>query len=505
MARLAVARLSFCSNSFNPRRTRLAELLRHEWTEGQPAFAHPRAPRSEIDGLAAFLAARPGWEVTMLRCAAAPAGGPLAAEVLGAWLFEVEQALRPGRFDALYLSLHGACQAEGDPGADTTVLRRLRMAARRLPIVATFGNAANISDEVPLLLDASSMVRGPGDGATAAGRVLTMLEGLLAGRIRPIGAVARVPALAPPAQLQRVMQEVWRDAPPAPHTTLLDASVSSGFAWADTAWTGPAALVWADRDARTAREVATRLALRLARGRDHGVGEDTLPPAEAVARAAARGRTLVLDPADDPDMGGLGDTPELLRAMLATAAEPSAIGVLADPRALGAAHGAGEGAVVDLLLGACLTSLYGAPVAARLRVGRLLPDMAVLHAGPVAILVADRPTVAGPALLHAAGIDPGSLRVLALKGGETVRAAFSPAFPEALTAGCPGPSSYDLARLPFTYVAAARRAPEATERYAEEQQRAAEAAFRGEHRRAHAQRDGLQRKAASGTQVYAVA
>lgn len=501
MARLAVARLSFCSNSFNPRRTRLAELQRHEWTDGYPALVHPRPARSEIDGLAAFLAARPGWEVTMLRCAAAPPGGPLAAEVLGAWLFEVEQALRPGRFDALYVSLHGACQAEGDPGADITVLRRLRMAARRLPIAATFDSCANISDEVPLLLDASSIGRGPGDGAAAAGRALTLLEGILAGRIRPIGAVARVPALAPPAQLQRVMQEVWRD----DHPTLLDASVSSGFAWADTPWAGPAALVWADRDAGAAREAASRLALRLARGRDRGAA-DPLPPAvETVAHAAVPGHTLVLDPADDPEMGGLGDTPELLRAMLAIAAGPSAIGVLADPRALAAAHAAGEGAELGLLLGACLTPLYGAPVAARVRVGRLLPGMAVLHAGPVAILVADRPTVAAPALLHAAGIEPGALRVLGLKGGEAVRAAFSSTFPVALTAGCPGPSSQDLARLPFSYVPAARRVPEATERYAAEQLRTGDAVFHDEHRRSHAQRHGLQRNATSGPQVYAMA
>ena len=491
MIRLAVARLWFCSNSFNPRRTRLADLRRHEWTEGQAALDLPRAPGAEINGLAAFLAVRPNWEVVMLRCAAAPPGGPLAAGVLGAWLAEVELAVRSGRFDALYLSLHGACQAEGDPAADVTVLRRLRMAARRLPIVATFDSRANISDEVPLLLDASSTVRAPGDGAAAARRALAMLEGILTGPARPIGALARVSALVPPAQLRRVMQLVWREQEEAPPAPLLDVGVFSGFPWADAAWAGPAALVWADRDSGAARDVASRLALRLARGRDAAM-DPPLPAAETLVLAAARGPALVLDPADDPDSGGLGDTPELLRALLARADGPSAFAVLADPRALAAARDAGEGGEFEADLGAGVTVLYGPPVTARVHVGRLMADMAVLLAGPVAILVADRPIPVQPALLAAAGIVPEGLRVLALKGGEGAGAAFVQDFPLVLAAGCPGPCSRDLDRLPFAYVPMGRRLPGAAERFAAELERAGATLYRQDHRRPHGARPSPQ-------------
>lgn len=482
MARLAVARLWFCSNSFNPRRTRLADLQRHEWTEGLPALTHPRAPRSEIDGLGAFLSVRPGWDVTMLRCAAAPPGGPLAADVLGAWLSDVESALRPGRFDALYLSLHGACQAEGDPGVDVTVLRRLRMVARRLPIVASFDGQANISDEMPLLLNGTSARRGPDDGAAAAARALSLLEGILAGRCRPVGAVARVPAVIPPVQLRPVMASLWAGELAHEPPPLLDRSIFSGFAWSDSSWAGPSALVWADRDAGAAREAASELALRLARGRDHNADRPLPAAAETVALAAARGRTLVLDPADDPEAGSLGDTPELLRAMLAAGSADSAFGVLADSRVLAAACAAGEGAEFAHSLGASLTPLYGRPVTARVRVVRLLSGMAVL-----------RPTPAEPALFTAAGIDLAGLRLLALKGGETARVAFSRAFPDSLAAGCAGPSSPDLAGLPFHYVPAARRSPGAAERYASDQQQSAgEAENRDEHRRAHAQQQRAQ-------------
>jgi microcystin degradation protein MlrC len=238
---------------------------------------------------------------------------------------------------------------------------------------------------------------------------------------------------------------------------VLDASVFSGFAWADTAWAGPSALAWADRDAGAARAAASWLARRLERGREPGTGQNLQTAANTLASVAMRGSTLVLDPADDPDLGGLGDTPELLRALLATVSATSALGVLADPGAVAAAHAAGEGAAFDHPLGACLTSVYGPPVVARVRVGRLLPGMAVLQAGPVAILVAERPTAPEPALLEAAGIDLGGLRVLALKGGEAARAAFAHAFPVAVMALCPGPSSPDLASLPYANVPAGRR------------------------------------------------
>jgi microcystin degradation protein MlrC len=259
--------------------------------------------------------------------------------------------------------------------------------------------------------------------------------------------------------------------------------------------------VWADRDAGAARETAARLALLLAHGRERGA-DVPLPSAVAtIARAAAQGRTLVLDPGDDPGSGGLGDTPELLRAMLACDIAASAIGVLADRGAVDAAHAAGVGADLVHPLGACFTPIYGPPVTAGLRVVRLLDDMVVLQAGQISLLVSERPRPAEPALFEAAGIDLGRLRLLAVKGGETTRAAFAHAFPLALAAGCAGPTSHDLSGLPFAYVPAARRAPDAAERYASaQQQRAGEPQRRDEQRRPHAQQQRPQSLGVQGPQ-----
>ena len=184
--------------------------------------------------------------------------------------------------------------------------------------------------------------------------------------------------------------------------------------------------------------------------------------------------------------------------MLASATVAAAVGVLVDPLAVAAAHAAGEGADLVHPLGACFTSVYGAPVTVPLRVARLLEGMVVLRTGRTAIVLAERPTRADPALFAAAGIDLQTLQLLAVKGGEAARLAFAPTFPVALAAGCAGPTSNDLARLPFNSIPAARRTPGAAERYASDQeQRAEQAEQRDENRRPHAKQ---QRAQALGTQ-----
>jgi microcystin degradation protein MlrC len=228
--------------------------------------------------------------------------------------------------------------------------------------------------------------------------------------------------------------------------------VFSGFPWADGPWTGPSALVWADRDAGVAREAAAALALRLTCGRERGPGRISYPPGQAIAVAAAQGRTLVLDPADDSELGGIGDTPELLRATLARDHPATALGVLVDARAVAAARLAGVGAEWVQPLGACLTPAFGPPVTARVRVVRLLEEFAVLRAGEVSLLVAERPMAPAPTLFAAAGIDLGALDVLVLKGGEWARMTFAHRFPAAIAADCPGPASRDLAGLPYSLV-----------------------------------------------------
>ncbi len=467
MRRLAVARLHFCSNSFNRARTGLADMQAHEWRSGPEALA-AASPESELEGVARFIAGRQDWDATVLRCASAPPGGPLQAEVVGTWLAEVETALRAGRFDGVYVSLHGACQAEGDPAADLTILRRLRMAIGRTPMVASFDVAANLSEEVTLLLDGSSANRSwpRGGGDAAAIRALELLEVIQGGHQRPVGTLIRVPSLLASLAAPSVLPDLWDEELLELPLAVLDASIFSGFPWADSPLTGASCLVWTDRDGRLARQTATRLARRL--------GEVRPPPAlwrpeAALAAGLASGaRFALLDPSDDPMAGGAADTPGLLAALLAAELPvPSAIGVFHDPAAVAAARAAGRGGRFEHVFGARVLNEYGAAVRLPVSVEQLEPGtgqghdaggLAVLRHGKVQIVVAERrPSVIDVALFRNAGVDVEALGVLALKAGVQVDFSLAESFAEMLACACPGPASADLMRLPFSYVAASRR------------------------------------------------
>jgi microcystin degradation protein MlrC len=468
MRRLAVARLHFCSNSFNRERTRIADFEAHEWRSGEDALALAPAG-SELDGLRSFLATRPDWDATVLRSASAPPGGPLAADAFGAWLTDVETGLRTCKYDAVYLSLHGACQAEGDPTADLTILRRLRPILGRTPIVASFDVSANLSDEVPLLLDACSGNRGwpSGGGDAAAIRALEMLELILAGEQRPVGTIVRLPSLLSSLAAPHILADLWYDALPELPETVLDASLFSGFPWADSRLAGASCLVWTDRDSGLARQTAADLAERLG---EAGRCPALWRPEAAIAAGLASGaRFALLDPADDPMAGSAADTPGLLRALVA---EPlphrAAFGVLHDPAAVAAPLAAGIGGTLDRSFGGRASGEFGAGVPLSVTVERLAEDcpdaedaagmLAVFRYGPLSIVVSERrPLRIDLSLFRRAGVPVESLGMLAMKGGMEMDLELAETFPEVLACGCPGPASADLSRLPFQYVPAERR------------------------------------------------
>ena len=470
MARLAVARLWFCSNSFTPRRTRGEDLRCHAWDSRAGEIADPALSDTEMAGLDRFAAARPDWDVTLLRCASAPTGGPLSAEVFGNWMADIEESLRRGRFDAVYLSLHGACQAEGDPAADLTILRRVRTVIGHTPLVASFDVRANLSEEVAILLDGATCnnVWPTGGRAQAAIRALELLEGILSRRFRPVGALARVPFVMPDLVMGDTIRALWNGTLKSLPAPVLEASVFSGFAWGDSPYNGPSALVWADRDAGAAREMAARLAVELSRARSRSMPHLVLPKLSMAAVAAGSSKalpSLVLDLGDDPLLGGLADTTPLLAVMLAEAAPSRCLfAAFFDPEAVSAAFDSGKGSKIDRTIGGRFTRLFGpgipiqATVVALENLGKA-GRFAVLRVGPLDILMTEnRPLCITPAWLAERGIEIETYALIAVKGSSVAQMAFAGSVGATILCDSAGPTSHDLLRLRFHYVPAARRA-----------------------------------------------
>lgn len=478
MPHIAVARLWFEGNSFTPVPTPRSAFESREWGSGGDHLARYAGTATELGALHAFLAARPDWRATILPCIAAQPGGPMADDAMRAWREEVEAALKAQRFDGIYLSLHGACVTESDPEADATTIHRIRsIVGRDLPITASFDFHANMGPEIAGWLDGASAYRTYPhiDMDAAATRALLQLERRLNGAPRAHGHIAKRPMVLHSFHMRHEagpMAEVWAEAAAAERAPILDASIFGGFAWGDSPHAGPSAMVFAE-DAAAARDLAERLADAIAARRARFAV--TLPdPATALAQVLAGppGLVALLDPADNPLSGGIADTPEMLRTLVAARLDvPAVFAFLHDPASVAAAREAGVGARLTRHLGGNVTEIFGKPVIAEVEVERLtdgrfvnegpmergapvdLGPTCVLRAGNLRIICTDRKEAAvDPAFFTLHGIDLGATRLLANKAKNHFRAAFKDRCAAIVECDAPGPAALDLSALPWRHV-----------------------------------------------------
>ena len=478
MPHIAVARLWFEGNSFTPVPTPRSAFESREWGSGGDHLARYAGTATELGALHAFLAARPDWRATILPCIAAQPGGPMADDAMRAWREEVEAALKAQRFDGIYLSLHGACVTESDPEADATTIHRIRsIVGRDLPITASFDFHANMAPEIAGWLDGASAYRTYPhiDMDAAATRALLQLERRLNGAPRAHGHIAKRPMVLHSFHMRHEagpMAEVWAEAAAAERAPILDALIFGGFAWGDSPHAGPSAMVFAE-DAGAARDLAERLADAIAARRARFAV--TLPdPATALAQVLAGppGLVALLDPADNPLSGGIADTPEMLRTLVAARLDvPAVFAFLHDPASVAAAREAGVGARLTRHLGGNVTEIFGKPVIAEVEVERLtdgrfvnegpmergapvdLGPTCVLRAGNLRIICTDRKEAAvDPAFFTLHGIDLGATRLLANKAKNHFRAAFKDRCAAIVECDAPGPAALDLRALPWRHV-----------------------------------------------------
>ena len=478
MPHIAVARLWFEGNSFSPTPTDQAALRSREWVAGAEALAAYAGTATEIGGLSSFLAARPDWRATILRCTSAQPGGPLTGQAFEGWLAEVEQGLRAsGPWDGVYLSLHGACVAEGVPAADLAIVRRIRALVGATPLVASFDFHGNMAPELATLLDGASVYRTYPhlDMDATALRALALLERRLSGQ-RLHGAIAKLPRVLHSFHMRSAegpMAEVWAEAAALEDGVVLEAAPFGGFSWGDTPYAGPSGMAWATDPIAAqgaARAVLDAIATRLPR---FAVTLPTPKAALATALAAPSGLVALLDPADNPLSGGTADTPGMLRALIESApGVPTVFAFLHDPAGVAAAAALGMGGAGRFALGGHTTTDFGPPVEVdavveRLTEGRFTNEGPMERGAPVdlgatavlrigdwlrVILTSRKEAAVDPAFFALHGIDLGATRLLANKAKNHFRAAFAGRCAAIVECDCPGPAALDLAALPFRRV-----------------------------------------------------
>jgi microcystin degradation protein MlrC len=485
--RLAIARVSHEGNSFNPVLTRLAAFERREWVSGEAARAFYKDTRSEVGAAVDFLERRPDWDGTFLRCCAAPPGGPVETDLLRAIQEEILAGLADETWDAVYLALHGAMIGPDEPSADLDLLAAVRARIGTAALAVSFDLHANLDPAVArhadILLGYKTYPHV--DTYETGAKALDLLERAVCGENAPVSRVVPLEAVVPSFNMRSEagpMAAVEAEARRIESDLgLLDVTPFGGFAYADVAHAGASVAACADGDGdlaeRAARELGAFFRERW------GAFLIELPEPGAALRRALETRSnrpvAVLEPADNPMSGGIGDTPGLFRALLAVRPKrPAAFAFFWDPELVARAQAVGEGAALDCRLGGRLTADFGPPVQVAARVARLTPGRFVnqgpmerglpVDLGPTAVLAVEGINVVvtsacvspnDPAYFMLHGIDLSRSGLLCAKAKNHFRAAFGAVFAVILDVDTPGPAMLDLGKLPFQRVPPGRLPP----------------------------------------------
>lgn len=476
--RLAIARLWYEANSFAPLQTGLAEFQAREWVSGEAARAFYAGTATEIGGVLEIEGAFPDWEFHYLHCASAPPGGLVTAEAFAEIQRLILDGIRGQSWDAVYLSLHGAMAVADDPTPELHLLQQVRGLIGGTPLGASFDLHANLGAEMVALLDVTSGYHTYPhvDMHLAAQRCLRLLLAKAEGRARPHIAIAKLPAILPSfnmrsddgpmAELQ-ALAETWRK-----RDGILDLTIYGGFAYGDSPFAGPSIVAVAE-DSALARQAADALLAELAARRERFYV--TLPgPGEGLRQALAAkgsGPAIVLDPADNPLSGGIGDTPALFRALLKTPTPPRTVfAFFWNPPLVAACHARGVGATLGAELGGRVTEDFGPPVEVeatilKLTDGRFRNEGPYEHALPadvgrtallqvrgVQVIVTEScQTPNDPAYFRLHGIDPEYLDLLCVKAKNHFRAGFRGMARCLIDIDAPGPAAASLGHYRFRH------------------------------------------------------
>ncbi len=478
--RIAVGGFEHETNTFAPTKARYEDFDR---ADAWPALSRGPALAEAVAGInlpmAGFLeAAKAGRHeiAPLLWCSATP----LAHVEKDAYERIVDMLLRDLAaslpVDALYLDLHGAMVAEHVEDGEGELLRRIRgLVGPALPIVASLDLHANVTAEMAREADALVAFRTYPhiDMAETGARALELVERI--GRDgAPARAMRKIPYLIP---------LVWQSTLTAPadglyglletlERRLVSASFAMGFPPADIPACGPAVLAYA-----ASRKIADAAADELAEAvvaaesSFHGTIHE---PDEGVTRAmeisaGAAKPVILVDTQDNPGAGTNADTVGLLEALVRNGAD-AVLGLLCDPRGAAMAHAAGEGAEVEMAIGAWSGLPGHRPYAARFRVERL-GDGAFTATGPFyrgsrmrlgpmallnivgsevrVVLSTVKQQAADQAMFRHLGVEPARQRILALKSTVHFRADFQALAEDILIVAAPGPNPADHRQMNY--------------------------------------------------------
>jgi microcystin degradation protein MlrC len=471
--RIAIASLQQESNTFAPVPATVQTFADDYWLEGQ-AVLQLRGTATELGGfLDVFEAA--GVDVVPIMAAHAVSGGPVRAHDFALLRDRIVGGLQAaGPLDAVALALHGATVVEDDDDGSGALLAAVRETVGDLPVAVTVDSHANLTARMVDCADILLSYRTyPHVDLDETGRrAARLLLELLAGRLRPTLALAKLAMLLPAESHpvgQEPMRTLWTEVDRLRQEgTIVDGGLCPVQPWLDLPDVGFGVLVVTDNNPIAARDAAVRLA-HAVWARRHDFQTTLMEPHDAIQAALAidGGPVVLSESADATGAGSPGDSTVVLRALQETRVSAPTFLTIVDPDAVAACVAAGAGGHVSIQVGGkrgrfsspvllegivlrtgptqfTFTTGYTGTVA---RMGRT----AVVQAGALHVVLTERPVfTADPALYRAVGLEPTTAKIVVVKSPAQFRAAYEPLARAIINLDSAGHSPPNLRRLPYT-------------------------------------------------------
>ncbi len=475
--RVAIGEVAHETNTFIAAPTSVEPFKAFMWLEGEAIPAKLTGVRSYVGGMLDRAAELGVTAVPTLVTMAYPSGTITAAAYRAIADTLLDHLRRALPLDAVCLSLHGAGVAEGIDDLEGAILAEVRgLVGPAVPIAVALDLHGNITQA---MVDRADGLFGVNfyphtDSYERGAEAIGFLHRLLAGEIKPVMHLERLPMMIPTCSTdiepgKRLNGLAWEwEARPG----LLDCTIFHGFPYTDVPAVGMSVLAIADGDAAPAREAARAVARAVWDAREE-YRPPVLSPGEAIAEALAvvdrdGGPVVINDTSDNPGGGSPGDSTHLLRAMLEAGLEGACYAFIYDPQTAAHAHDAGVGATIRVRLGGKTDTMHGPPIEAEAYVkgltdGRFtlttpmwrgfpvdLGPMARLRIGGVDVLVSsERQQVLDDEVFLLHGIDVRRYRIVALKSSAHFRAGFNHLAKAMIAADAPGATTLRLDTFPY--------------------------------------------------------
>jgi microcystin degradation protein MlrC len=392
----------------------------------------------------------------------------------------LEEALAAGPLAGVFLSLHGAAIATGEPDPDGRLLATVRrVVGDDVPLAASFDLHGNVSAAMvePLDYFAAYLTNPHVDTHERGAECAAALARMIATGERCARAFVKLPFI-PPSVTQNTRSGPYGDIIAAGQAAavgdVLNVSVLSGFTLGDTPKAGMSVVVTA-RTSAAARETARRIATAAWADRGRYVPRLTsLAEATRLARAVgddpALPPLLFADVADNAGGGGRANTVWILEAFHAAGVRGCTLGIFYDPPLAAEAHAQGVGATFVARFNRAETHPLSGRFEARATVRALhdgrfvgrrgisaghaiaLGRCARLDLGGIDVVVVSvRQQAKDPVFLEALGVDIGTRRSLIVKSRGHFRAAFDEFFADdrIIEVDVPGLTTPVLKRVPY--------------------------------------------------------